>query len=767
MKRSTQRNSTERRLLKRPDLLVRALEEPCAPLWRLDDHGFEPALEHEMESRFTVANGFLGVRGSLELPTVASRPRTFIAGLFDRSPLKSAVPSLVSAPDWLSMHILVNGKALQLREDGPDHRRVLDFARGMLVSSLRQESEDGMGVLLRTLRFASLRERHLGAQIAVISVEEPAELQIELGLAGATVFKIPGQPRSLAMAAECRLQKNSDILAADEAELGHLRWSLDAVPAESAQLSRVVAFVASTSGDEAAGRADEQAQRFRSRASVRRLYKSHVRAWKQRWRKSDVVVEGDDASQKALRFAIYHLTSAANPEDEHVSVGARALSGDGYKGHVFWDTEIFLLPFYTLTWPAAARALLMYRYHTLPAARAKAKKMGFLGALYAWESTDTGEEATPPFALGPHRDVVRILCGVQEHHISADIAYAVWRYWQATGDIRFLLEAGAEILLETSEFWANRARPEGDGQYHIRGVIGPDEYHETVDDNAYTNVMAAFNLECGLIVAKLLKRRWPDRWAALQKKLRLSPDDLALWADVQKKLFTGFDVETGLYEQFAGFFGLEEVDLKAYIDRTAPIDLLLGAERTSRSQVIKQADVLMLPALFGERLERRIQETNFDYYEPRTGHGSSLSPPAHAMVAARLGRLELAKRLFDETAAIDLDDTMGMAASGVHIGALGGLWLAAVFGFAGLHTETANLRFDPQMPEGWQRLVFPVQWRGRLLRIDIATDPLAVSITLEMGRPLSVYVGGLKGRLSRSQPWRCVRGAGGEWREVE
>jgi Trehalose and maltose hydrolases (possible phosphorylases) len=754
-------------LIKRSDLLVRALEESCDPLWRLEDHGYEPALEHEMESRFTVANGFLGVRGSLELPTLASRPRTFIAGLFDRSPLKSAVPSLVSAPDWLNMRILVNGKALSLSEDGaPDHRRVLDFARGILVSTLRQESADGVGVLLRALRFASLRERHLGAQIAVIGVEEPAELQIELGLAGTTVFNIPGQPRSLAIAAECRLQTNRDVLAADESELGQLCWSLDAGPDERARLSRVVAFATASSDDEAAGRAGELARRFRSGPSVLRLYKSHVRAWKQRWAKSDVVVEGDDASQKALRFAIYHLISAANPEDEHVSVGARALSGDGYKGHVFWDTEIFLLPFYTLTWPAAARALLMYRYHTLPAARAKAKKMGFRGALYAWESTDTGAETTPPFALGPHHNVVRILCGAQEHHISADIAYAVWRYWQATGDIRFLLEAGAQILLETSRFWASRARPEDDGRYHIRGVIGPDEYHETIDDNAYTNVMAAFNLECGHSVAKLLERRWPDRWAALKKKLRLSPNELAVWADVQQKLFTGFDAETGLYEQFAGFFGLEEVDLKAYADRTAPIDLLLGAERTTRSQVIKQADVLMLPALLGDRFERRVQEVNFDYYEPRTGHGSSLSPPAHAMVAARLGRLELAKRFFEETAAIDLDDTMGTAAGGVHIGALGGLWQAAVFGFAGLRTETANLRLDPQMPAGWQRLAFPVQWRGRLLRIDIAAGALAVSVTLETGRPLSVYVGGLKRRLRLGEPWRCARDGGGEWREV-
>jgi len=733
----------------------------------LDNHGYEPALEHEVESRFTVANGFLGVRGSLDVPTIASRPRTLVAGLFDHPTEKPAVPSLVSGPDWLDLRILVNGEALSLDKGRTaDERRVLDFARGLLVSALRQEMDDGLSVHLRTLRFASLRERSIAVQLATIDVEKPARLQLEVSPADATVFDIPAQHRSLATGTASCLRVNQEALSPVEPELGQLLWSWDAGPDSIAWLSRVVAFAVAASADGAARRVRELTGRFDARAAVRRLYEGHVRAWKRRWSRSDVIVEGDESSQKALRFAIYHLISAANPEDEHVSVGARALSGDSYKGHVFWDTEIFQLPFYTLTWPEAARAMLMYRYYTLPAARAKAKKLGFRGALYAWESADTGEETTPPFALDPQHKVIPILSGVHEHHISADIAYAVWKYWQATMDSRFLLDAGAEILLETSRFWASRALLDDDGRYHIRGVIGPDEYHEGVDDNAYTNGMAAFNLECGLNVAKLLDRRWPVRWAALRRKLRLSPDELALWADVQERLFTGFDGETGLFEQFAGFSSLEEVDLQAFADRTVPMDVVLGPERTRRSQVIKQADVVMLIALLGSRFERRVREANFDYYEPRTGHGSSLSPSAHALVAARLGRTELAKRFFDETAAIDLDDTMGNAAGGVHIGALGGLWQAAVFGFAGLYVEDSGLQFDPHMPREWRRLAFPVQWRHRLLRVDITGDPCTVSVVLQTGRPMSVSVGGLKRRLRRGETWRCAKDRDSEWREV-
>ena len=214
-----------------------------------------------------------------------------------------------------------------------------------------------------------------------------------------------------------------------------------------------------------------------------------------------------------MRFAAYHLNSAANPADERVSIGARGLTGEDYHGHVFWDTEIYLLPFYTLTWPEAARALLMYRYRTIDGARAKAAGMGWRGAMYAWESADTGAETTPEHVEGPDGRIMPILCGRLEQHITADVAYAVWQYWQATRDEQFLLDAGAEILLETGRFWSSRAQPEADGYCHIRHVIGPDEYHEDIDDNAFTNVMARSNIRRALEIAALLCERWPDKWA--------------------------------------------------------------------------------------------------------------------------------------------------------------------------------------------------------------------------------------------------------------
>ena len=455
-----------------------------------------------------------------------------------------------------------------------------------------------------------------------------------------------------------------------------------------------------------------------------------------------------------MRFAVYHLNSAANPADERVSIGARALTGDDYRGHVFWDTEIFLLPFYVLTWPEAARSLLMYRFHTLDGARAKAAGMGWRGALYAWESADTGEETTPEQVIGPDRQVIDILCGKQEQHISADIAYAAWQYWQATGDEEFLLDGGAEILIETGRFWSSRAQLEADGRHHIRGVIGPDEYHEHVDDSAFTNVMARWNIRRALDVAALLRERWPERWTSLSCRLGLDDTEQRDWRNVAETMATGLEIKTGVYEQFEGFFALENIDLTNYAGRSVPMDVVLGRERISESQVIKQADVVALLGLLPEEFADDTAAENFRYYEPRCSHGSSLSGAMHGLVAARLGYTEMALRYFRQTAAIDLADTHVAIDGGVHIAALGGIWLTAVFGFAGLSLRSGGIALDPQLPPGWHSLSFGLQWRGRRLRIKIVPGEQVVKATLEAGEPMKLFVSGQPHELGRERTLR-------------
>jgi trehalose/maltose hydrolase-like predicted phosphorylase len=719
------------------------------PAWVLHQQGFDPLRDSSRESRFAISNGFLGVRGGRTIdrlpgPTVA--PRTYVAGLFDNVGSDKPLSTLVPAPDWLRIEIsLAPQGAGAAIDDVSFHSRTLDFKRGALITESRVERLPGLEIRLRVLRLVSLHSRMVGLQIIQLeivagTVEATLEASfegLEFGLVaerveqGLGVWHTNTTGKRLAMAASATLRVGNTEIAAKP--LGTLAWSWTwtTQPGQVLQFERMVAVALDeTLTGNAVGQAQAQLVTADALGWVG-ILGGHEACWADRWRASDVAVGGDPAAQHALRFALYHLNGAANPQDENVSIAARALTGADYHGHVFWDTEIFLMPFYTLTWPQAARALLIYRFNTLAGARSKAKRMGWRGAMYAWESSDTGAETCPERAVGPDRRIVDILCGAQELHISADVAYAVWHYWETTADDVFLRDAGAEILLETARFWASRAQPEADGQHHIRGVIGPDEYHETIDDNAFTNVMARWNIRHGLAVATLLRQKWPGRWVSLSSAIGLDEVELRQWSNVADTMTTGLDQRTGLFEQFAGFFKLESIDLAGYAGRSVPMDVVLGRERTQRAQVIKQADTVALLALLPDEFADGSAAANFGYYEPRCSHGSSLSAALHGVAAARLGQSDLAMRFFRQTAAIDLADTHAAIDGGVHIAALGGIWMIAVLGFAGLAVEKTGLSLCPQLPDCWHTLAFSVQWQGRhvSVSIDSATRTLAATLT--------------------------------------
>jgi trehalose/maltose hydrolase-like predicted phosphorylase len=749
--------------------MQRALEPTADPGWILEEEGYDPLREASIESRFAVSNGFLGVRGAREISrgpmwvswlhtlSWASWPRIYVAGLFDTPNTEPPVPALVPAADWLRARILVNGKPV-LRHSGNtlSQRRILDMRRGAMLTDWRQRDPGGVIVHASTLRVVSLAERTIGLQLVRLEIEqgeaeitfealfeglglglEPVRLERDLG-----VWRTEQSGKGLAMAGMAAFQLGATEIA--PSALGPFKWSWSwrSVPGQAGNFQRLVAVTRTDVVGADPGPAARQSLEGARGIGWRGVLAAHEAAWVDRWDSSDIELEGDPAALQALRFAVYHLNSAANPADERVSIGARALTGDSYLGHVFWDTEIYLLPFYVATWPQAARALLMYRYHTLAGARAKAVQMGWRGAMYPWEATDTGEETTPEQIIGPDGKVIHVLCGTQEQHISADIAYAVWHYWQATGDDVFMRDAGSEILLETARFWATRAQPEVDGRCHIRGVIGPDEYHENVDDSAYTNIMARWNIARGLETVTTLRARWPARWAELSGELGLDDTELEQWRQAAEALVTGIDPETGLIEQFAGFFKLGPINLADYSGRTMPIDVVLGRERTQSLQVVKQADVVALLALLPDEFDLPSKAKNFHYYEPRCGHGSSLSRAMHALVAAHIGDAELAMRYFRETAATDLADTAGGSAGGVHIAGLGGLWFAALSGFAGLSMRSDALALDPRLPPGWRSFGFRVHWRGRRVKIRIEQSGHRLVATVEEGEAMTLRVNG-------------------------
>jgi trehalose/maltose hydrolase-like predicted phosphorylase len=752
----------ERALQARREAIAMALATTPDPAWSLLFKGVDASTEEAAESRLAIANGLFGARGALEIATPHSLPRFLVAGLFARSDDIQHIPVLVSAPDWTRLRITVEG--IEVAPGACSLTRILDLGRGVLLAFWRFTTPTGTTLTIRTLRGASQDDRALAWHTARLDVDRPAAVTVESWLepldpllvldSAETTFDLwrtgdGAHTLALATATTLDLPRSPVAPIAAAGRPSAVRWAWQAQPDQPALYARLISLTrdVGVTGHEPREVATHAEMQDVLTTDLGRLFEAHEHAWQTRWQRAGVTIESDQPVQIDLRFAAYHLISAANPDDTRVSVGARGLTGDAYHGHVFWDTEIFLLPFYALCWPQAARALLTYRYRTLPVARLNAARKGFRGALYAWESADTGEEATPDTLVDPTGTVVPVLTGREEQHISADVAYAVWQYWIATQDADFLLAAGAEIILETARFWASRATPEADGHYHIRGVIGPDEYHVHVDDNAYTNGMAHWNLECGIEVEQLLASRWPSRRAELCAQLRLTPDELAQWRAVASALAFHRAPDTGLIEQFDGFFGLEQIDVSKYADSTLPMDIVLGPERVQRAQVAKQADVVMLLELLWDSFDEAMIKANFAYYEPRTGHGSSLDPAIHALVAARLGEADLAQRYFELAIAIDSRDTASNESLGVHLATLAGIWQAVIFGFGGVHFGTDAIRLEPHLPSAWSSLRFPLTWRGSQLSIAIERDPRTLEMTVR-GAAVTLLLGTLKLRLT-------------------
>jgi kojibiose phosphorylase len=748
-----------------PDTLGRVLDEQLAiedrlglfapprdTAWAIEEAGFDVAREHEIESLLALSNGYLGVRGSIAEGSSVSRPATFLAGAFEPSNDVSQVPELVIAPDWGRLRFTIEGEPFTVEGTTMErHRRTLDMRRGLLLREGVGSGPAGHTTELRTMHAASLANRHLLLEaVEIVPQNYSGTVQIDAILSGEVKSGSGAshwasfEPRAmnagpmlvgtthrgmvLALAShttaadpgstEMHCQRQSGLSWASERCTLHVRL------AEASVLHRTVGVFTSRDEGEPVSRA-HALQREAEKQPFDALLSAHAKAWAERWRRADIQIDGAPTIERALRFALYHLIATVNPDDPRCSIGARALAGEAYRGHVFWDTEIFMLPFYTHCYPEAARTLLRYRHRTLDGARRKAKRLGYEGALYAWESADTGDETTPDVVVSPFGRVMAVLSGREEQHISADVAYAACAYARATGDLAFLREEGAEILVETARFWASRARDDkGDGLFHIDGVIGPDEYHESIDDNAYTNWMARFNL---LQAEQVARGVGHDEAAALG----VTREELARWHDVARRMYLGFDATTGLVEQFKGFHGLEYIDVGAYAPRTMPMDVLLGRPRTQASQVVKQADVVQLVALLWDELPESVRRKNFLHYEPRTGHGSSLSPGTHALVAARLGLVDMAARYLEQTADIDLGNNMGNAAGGVHAAGMGSLWQAVVFGVAGMHPAPDawdTLSIEPNLLPAFRHVGVPLMFRGRSLVVHLVPGAIEAHV---------------------------------------
>jgi len=679
-----------------------AIPEPATRAgWSLVVEGLDSEKQRVNEALLTLADGRVGTSGSF-LAGHRRRQRWVIAaGVYQGSGSES---HLLTAPITFELGDFASGMNM---------RRVLDLRAGVLHERSGTEKDQ-----IESARFASLarptttvlRARYPDARGTGAPLLVPSDdvIHDEGRVGDAPWMRVAALDGGIVAAAtETRFPRTSDAHA------------------DRSVIDRVAAYHSETDAlpdpalaIDAAGQA--------TTIGFDRLFAEHRQAWARRWEDADVVVEGDDELQLGIRFALFHLMASVADSGE-AAVGARGLTGTGYSGHVFWDADTFVLPFLAATHPASARAMLEYRLRRLPAAMEAARAAGRAGARFPWESARTGRDVTPTSARDRSGRVVPIRTGQLEEHIVAQVPWAACCYVDWSGDEEFARGPGRQILVETARYWASRIRVDSYGCAHIYGVIGPDEYHEPVDDNAFTNVMARWNM-----------RRAAEAVGASGAE-EVDVGERQRWLDLADALVDGYDPDTGIYEQFAGFAGLEPLVIEEVAPRR-PIaaDLLLGAERTRRAQVIKQADVLMLHHLVPEEVVTGSLEPNLRFYEPRTAHGSSLSPAIHASLLARTRDFDRALQALRIAARMDLDDLTGSTALGLHLATMGGMWQALAFGFAGLRPHNGMLHVDPVLPPSWSALELRVCFRGS--RVRVRKERGHISIWTD--RQVSVVVGG-------------------------
>jgi len=732
------------------------------------------------DALFTLGNGYLGCRGFFEeeQEDVEALGGIYVAGVFGRGALKAwkgMHRELVNTPNFFWVSLRVNGEALLCRPKRmAGYRRVLDMRRGVLDRRFTWTGSDGARVRVRFERFLSVDDLHLaGQRIEIEALDRDVEIELLVGIDArvtqlnrVTTSPRPIQPGRrhlrtlragpdeietvvdtlpkgvrLAEAQRAVLETPAGPLRGADAattDLAARRFCFRLAAAKTARLTRLAAFYTSRDGADPMARARRTLRRAGDYEGLRA---AHERRWAETWRACDIELEGPDDDQRALRFNLFQLLQACPEHDSRVSLGARGLSGEMHEGSVFWDNEIFKLPFFTFTRPAATASMLRFRHRTLPEARRHARDLWFDGAMYAWKSGDDGVEETE-MGVGAYYAI----------HIVADIAYALRQYWEATADDEFLFRYGVEILIETARFWKSRSHYDPLRRtWNILAVRGPNEYDVIVNNNLFTNMMAGENLRYAEEAVALMRRRSPAAWKRLAARLGFRETEPAAWRALAEGLVLCYDRGRDLFVEDDMYLHRVPFDMKrGKPDARRVIDGTLPYEAMALYQITKQSDVVTLMNLLPWKFTPRQMRRAYAFYEPRTAHDSSLSYSPHAVMAARLGMRAEAYRYFRDCAYLDLADIQLNTISGLHFANLGGAWQAAVMGFAGLWQGDGRLHLGPHLPAAWKAMRFRLCYRGGTLRVELRGGKTRVLLESPGPAPLRLCVAGRDVRLSKA-----------------
>jgi maltose phosphorylase len=732
--------------------------------WIIRETGFHPEQSEVSESLFSVGNEFMGVRGYFEEGYSGARfVGSYFNGVFEEADIPHPVAFrsfatrmrfMVNTVDWLHTRLVLDGETLDLaKSQFSGFCRRLDLRTGVLERELVWTTRRGKKLKLLFQRFLSMTEAHLGGlRITFTALNFSGPVAVRTGIDFSPVHRSErknywtcprlGQTGGIVAALGETLRSKNKVFSSfrlvssvpvkprllQEEKYVGLAVDLRLRNGEPVTLDKLVVNHVEKNGRVAVRQVWAQGlahARRLSRATFDAARRQNEAYWREVWNKFDVEIDGDPANQQGVRFCIFNMHQTYHGVDPTLNIGAKGLTGEIYGGHAFWDTETYCLPFYLFNNPQAARNLLSFRYNTLPGAMERARQFDCEGARYPMCTLDGTES-----------------CGVWQHgdleiHVPAAVAYGIWHYVHVTGDREFLYTQGIEMLLQLSRFFASRgAWSPQTNEFGFWFVMGADEFHMGVNNNCYTNVMAKKTFEWTLQALREMKRRAPARLRAVSRKVGLRPGELADWHRKARKMRILQDQKTGVFEQHDGYFDAPHLDWHTIRPTEFPLYHHWAYDRLFRTDMIKQPDVLLLHFFFSHEFDLKNKRANYEYYEPRCSHESSLSPGVHSILAAELGRHQQAYDYWKYAARLDLDNYNRNTHEGLHTTSMAAAWLNVVYGFGGMRSDGDRLSFNPSLPAAWKSFSFQIVYRRSVLNVRVT--PQAVTLKVVAGPSVAV-----------------------------
>ena len=728
--------------------------------WQLCEHAYDPANNYQIETLFALGNGTIGLRGTHEEtyrgPAAASHEGNYVNGFYESEPIVYPEAAhgfaeynqfMLNLPNIKRIDLQIGDESFNLLSGKILHyERKLDFLTGILTRNVHWESTGGQQVIVSSERLVSFTRRELFAiRYRLTSVNFTGQVSlcsaIDMNIDSLVANNDPrvgAQSSSQSLQLLCTEQtsdycavtqrtRHSDFTIVSgmanvsdqwtqadpvDTDIKHAgvsqKFTVMIAPSEVVELTKFGAYVSSraipvqqTGAQLRQVLAEAKSSGFEQLATEQKCYLTAF------WQGADVEISGDPFLQQGMRFNQFHLLQSVG-RDGHTNIAAKGLTGEGYEGHYFWDTEIYVLPFFLFSKPEIARQLLMYRFNGLDKARARARQMSHkTGALYPWRTID-GEECSAYFPAG-----------TAQYHINADIAYAVQQYLEVTDDMDFMVQYGAEMILETARIWIDLGHYSRDHRFCIDEVTGPDEYTALINNNYYTNLMAQRHLNFALTMIARLRSEFPGVYERIASQIVLKEEETAAWQQAAQSMYLPFDEQLGIHAQDDSFLAKKIWDFDTTPKENYPLLLHYHPLVIYRHQVCKQADLLLAMLLSTDSFSLSEKKKNFDYYEKITTHDSSLSCCIFSIIASEIEDHEKAYTYFMQSARMDLDDTHHNTCHGVHTAAMAGSWMCVTFGFAGMRVVDGRARFRPTLPAQWDHYQFRVQLHGCLIELRV------------------------------------------------